>query len=123
MVDRQLKMSGDPGDQNVHRPDRVACPETLDLFSPKAPPHQAHSKTSRDAAIKIAGKAGTLRRLVYDSLVIHGAATDRELQARLDMEGRTERPRRVRVVVMGLVWDSGLKRSHKGRASTVWTAR
>mgnify|MGYP003634513294 CR=1 FL=1 len=79
MVDRQLKMSGDPGDQNVHRPDRVACPETLDLFSPKAPPHQAHSKTSRDAAIKIAGKAGTLRRLVYDSLVIHGAATDRGL--------------------------------------------
>ena len=70
----------DPGDQNVHQTPEPAphCPETLDLFAPLVP-FQRHSPTSYEAAMKIAGKAGTLRRQVYECLLDQGPSTDREL--------------------------------------------
>ena len=110
---------GDAGDQNIHPTTVQRCTETIDLFITQEP-HQAHSATSRAAALGIAGKAGTLRRLVYDCLVTHGPATDREMQSRLSMAGSTQRPRRVRLVQLGLVKDSGKQRKHEGRSATVW---
>ncbi len=86
-------------------------------------PYQRHSPTSRAAAADIAGRAGTLRRLVYDHLEARGetGATDPELQTVTNMGGSTQRPRRVRLVEMGLVRDSGRTRpSPSGRQCAVW---
>ena len=110
----------DPGEQEKGPSKRVErCSETIDLFGDSIP-YQSHSLPSLEAALGIAGNAGTLRRLVYDRLIEHGPATDREMQHHLGMAGSTQRPRRVRLVELGLVRDSGKKRRHEGRASTVW---
>ena len=88
-------------------------------------PHQAHSETSRAAAVEIAGKAGTLRRIVYDYLTMRGehGATDAEMQEALDMAGSTQRPRRVRLCELFLVEDSGRTRAgESGRSAVVWVA-
>lgn len=88
-------------------------------------PYQAHSDTSRDAAEAIAGKANTLRRLVYEFIKECGShgATDIECQRELGLDGSTQRPRRVRLVQLGLIEDSGETRSSpSGRQSVVWRA-
>ena len=89
------------------------------------PPSQAHSQTSLDAALEIAGVAGTLRRRVYDLLLESEAgATDEEMQMILDLGGNTLRPRRIELVTADLVYDSGETRKTKsGRKATVWRAR
>jgi hypothetical protein len=49
-------------------------------------------------------------------------ATDQELQRLCRLSGDTERPRRVRLVELGLVEDSGqTRRGASGRKATVWT--
>ncbi len=94
------------------------------LFDP-APKFQAHSNTSKDAAAKIETKARTLRGTVYSFLKISNlyGATDEELQTVLGMNPNTERPRRIELVELGLVKDSGRKRDTKsGRKAVVWVA-
>ena len=63
-------------------------PDPLDdLFSNVLPyaksldPHH----TSRDAALRLAPKAGTIRRLILDELIAHGPATRKELAANLGL--------------------------------------
>jgi len=90
------------------------------LFDPQ--PYQKHSATSREAAEHIAGSANTLRKKVYDYLRSEPeGATDMEMQVVLGMDGSTQRPRRVKLVELGLVRDSGrTKKSSSGRTVTVW---
>jgi hypothetical protein len=87
------------------------------------PPFQAHSETSRMAAIHTLPKAGTQRRRVFD--YIRGreeyGATDEEIQLVLQMSGNTERPRRVELWNAGLIRDSGEKRrGSSGLMAVVW---
>lgn len=87
-------------------------------------PFQPHSDTSKEAAAALEGSE-TLRALVYKAITSSGARgmTDTEVQAELGLSGSTERPRRVRLVQLGLVRDSGNRRaSEAGRQCTVWVA-
>lgn len=95
----------------------------LDLFTDYAPPCQAHSPTSRDAAQAIEPRTETLRRAVLDYIRRCGdeGATDEQVQDALAMSGSTQRPRRVELQEMGLVIDSGKTRPTKsGRKAVVW---
>lgn len=86
------------------------------------PPAQRHSDTSVEAAHAIESTAATLRgkvmRLLQD---FSSGMTDEEIQEALGMNPSTERPRRVELVVMGLVEDSGVRKlTHSGRRAVVW---
>ena len=85
-------------------------------------PCQPHSETSRAAADAL-GDATTLRRAVYEALVEHGPMTDEQLQDALVMNPSTERPRRVELVGLGLVADSGKRgRTRAGCVAVLWSA-
>jgi len=89
------------------------------------PPHQRHSSTSRAAAIQMLPTAGTKRRLVYDLLLEWAkyGGTDEQIQVALQMPGNVQRPRRIELVAVGLVRDSGRTRKTKsGRQATIWVA-
>jgi hypothetical protein len=90
------------------------------LELPKA---QEHSETSKDAARNIESKAATLRKLVHLFLLGKGevGATDEEMQHALDMQGSTQRPRRIELCERGLVIDSGrTQETRSGRRATIW---
>lgn len=93
------------------------------LFNPHNPPFQRHSRTSQDAAGKVESFAETLRGRVLRWLqerAEHGA-TDEEGIDTLLIPASTYRPRRVELVAMGLVKDSGQTRPTKtNRQATVW---
>ena len=89
------------------------------------PPFQAHSGTSRAAAIAMYCKAGTKRARVLDQISRSwlGGCTDEEGMRHLRMNPNTYRPRRVELVRMGLVKDSGIRRpTLSGEQAVVWTA-
>lgn len=81
-----------------------------------------HPDTAHEAARMILPRSGTLRRRVYDYISSCGlwGATDDEIQHRLNMEGNTERPRRVELVDLDLIKDSGRRRVSRGRNRIVW---
>ena len=87
-------------------------------------PFPRHSDTSKAAAAALRGSQ-TLRALVYKAIASSGGhgMTDSEVQAHLGLSGSTQRPRRVRLVELGFVRDSGNRRASKtGRLCTVWIA-
>ena len=90
----------------------------LGLFAP----HQSHSPTSKASAAEIVSSTATLRQKVYDYLKsCPGGATDREMQDALEMDGSTQRPRRVRLVELKQVRDSGrTSKTASGRSAVVW---
>lgn len=97
---------------------------TFDLFNPP-PPYQPHSDTSEAAAGEIVKDAKGLRLAVYREIASCGSwgATDEEIQTALDMNPSTQRLRRVELVRMGMVKDSGLTRNTRsGRRAAVWEA-
>ena len=101
-----------------------AQPFQFGLFDAR-PPAQAASRTSVQAAERIREDAGTLRGRVLAYLRGAGArgGTDEEIQAALDMNPSTERPRRGELVEAGFVIDSGSTRpTRSGRQATVWLA-
>ena len=86
-------------------------------------PFQKHSKTSREAAVSIAGKAASFKQKVYGAFLVAGALglTDEECSTRLLLDPNTQRPRRVSLVEDGMVVDSGERRlTRGGRMATVW---
>jgi hypothetical protein len=84
-------------------------------------PYRRRSETSRAAAESIEPVGCGLRARVLNALRAWGPMTDSELQERLEMDPSTQRPRRVELVRMGLVRDSGARRpTSSGRAATVW---
>ena len=96
-----------------------------DLFNRIEPPAQRHSRTSIAAAEQIEPRSETLRRAVLDYLRQCGenGATDEQMQESLAMNPSTQRPRRIELVELGLVRDSGrtgLTRS--GRKAVLWVA-
>lgn len=87
------------------------------------PPHVSGSTTSREAAHRIESVANTLRGQVFRAICAE-PGTDEELQNRLAMRPNTQRPRRVELVALDLVVDSGKTRAGvSGRSATVWQQR
>ncbi len=94
-----------------------------DLFPP--PPAQVHSATSWHASYAIEPKADTLRRVVLEYIRSRGpaGATDEEGIDATGIPASTYRPRRVELLVPGLVIDSGRTRlTRSRRKAVVWTA-
>ena len=86
-------------------------------------PYQGHSTTSERAAQEIAGRAGSWRYMVLVCIQIHGPCSDDFIQRELAMNASTQRPRRIELVKLGLVRDSGLQgKTRSGRACTLWCA-
>lgn len=80
-------------------------------------------ETSRVAAGRIAGHAGTLRAAVLSMLRERGehGATDQEIQDALQLPSNTEIPRRWELVNAGAVVASGRKRKTRSNCpATVW---
>jgi len=86
------------------------------------------SETSREAAVRAPVK--TSRRKVLEAFgrranwmtgLLIEDLTDEEIQTRTGMNPSTERPRRVELVEMGLIEDSGVRRrTSSGRSAVVW---
>jgi transcription initiation factor IIE alpha subunit len=84
---------------------------------------QEHSDTSREAAALIEPKRPTLRARVLKAIKRYGALTDEEIQTETGLNPSTVRPRRIELVEMGLVRDSGRRReTRSGRRAVVWEA-
>lgn len=94
------------------------------------PPHQAHSRTSREAALAIKDEVNDLQYRVYLVLVDAGkrGLIDEELIEHFSRHGGQEeankiRPRRIELRDLGFVKDSGRERkTSKNRPATVWVA-
>lgn len=81
------------------------------------------SDTMRSAAGLALPRTGTWRRKVLQAFVHYesGGLTDDEVQEFLNMNPSTERPRRIELVEMGWLADSGLRRrTQGGREAVVW---
>ena len=86
-------------------------------------PYQGHSTASERAAQEIAGTVDTLRRRVMSFIQLNGPSSDDEIQQALSINPSTQRPRRIELVKLGLVRDSGLQgKTRSGRACTLWVA-
>ncbi len=89
-------------------------------------PYVAHSEPSREAAADSLPRACRDRERVLEAIRAEGdlGLTDEELQTMLGLAGNTERPRRRELQQLGLIRDSGRRRSPApGRIrATVWTA-
>jgi len=88
-------------------------------------PHQTHSATSAEAAERAEPRAGTDQALILAALRFAGdyGGTDEEMQNALGMNPSTQRPRRIELVSVGLVVDSGETRpTRSGRRAVVWRA-
>ncbi len=89
-------------------------------------PFQAHSPTSRRAAVEGESAAETQRKRVLMFLqdIGESGATDEEMQLGLGMVGNTQRPRRVELFRADLICDSGRTRpTRSGRLAVVWMAK
>lgn len=83
-----------------------------------------HGDTPNAAASNVFLKTGQARRRVLEALVyVLKTATDEELQDWLCMSQNTQRPRRVELVQLGYVEDSGERRKVKsGSNAVLWRA-
>lgn len=86
-------------------------------------PFVGGSDTSEMAA-RMLENPRTKRDRVYAVIVYHaGGITDETIAARTGMQLNTVRPRRVELVQMGLVRDSGMRRNTRSkRAAVLWVA-
>ena len=92
-------------------------------FRPFAP--FSEPGTSREAADSVRQVAAGLEAAVLELLraVAPAGLTDAEIEARTGLGPNTARPRRVGLVLKGLVRDSGQRRlTPSGRAARVWVA-
>ena len=84
-------------------------------------PYQSHSATSRAAAEAIKPRLNALQARVYAYIKATGGCTDEEIIDAAKMSPSTIRPRRIELVDMGLVEDSGsTKHTRSGRSATIW---
>ena len=92
------------------------------------PPYQRHSLTSLEAALSMQPHLHRMEKqilnLITDSIILEEGNkedgwTDDELIRQFDTQ--SARPRRIRLVQLGLLKDSGLTRKTRtGRKATVW---
>ena len=90
------------------------------------PPFQSHSITSIDAAIAIEPRVASLRDQVYAFIAKCGAegATDDEIQAALQINPSTQRPRRIELANKGKIKRTETTRkTRSGRSAVVWVVR
>ena len=98
---------------------------TLELQSPSAPGIKlgfgAHS-TSVIAAAVVLPKSGTQRsKVLYAVAESEDGMTDAEIALDLSMEGNSVRPRRLELIEMGWLVDSGRRRASAGHGEgIVW---
>ena len=85
-------------------------------------PAQGHSPTSIAAAEGIEESIGRLQRRVFTILREHPSGlTDEQMQSMLMMPPSTQRPRRIQLMHLGIVTDSGRTRPFRsGRPGVVW---
>lgn len=97
--------------------DRPAGP----LFAQRAPSVNG-SITSAQAADRMDAKTlNDLQRQVLEYLRARpDGATDEEIQAGLQMNPSTERPRRIELARRGLVIEAGTRKTASGRNASVW---
>lgn len=93
----------------------------------QAPPMLPHNgtATSKLAARSMRSHAAAQQHRVLECLRQAGDAglTDEEIQAALDLSGNSERPRRAKLVELGLVENAGVMRLTKSsHPATVWRA-
>ena len=85
-----------------------------------------HPKTSRDAAYRAKQRSGTQREkvLLFLESRYPDGFTDEELQDMIGMAANTQRPRRVELVEMEWVEDSGeIRKTRSGLDAIVWRYR
>ena len=93
-------------------------------------PYVRNSETSKAAAQAVKPSAETLRQRLLACLRLHpDGMTDEEMQDALQMQGSTQRPRRIELVNMGMVepsetaWrDPVTRKTRSGRLAQVWVA-
>jgi predicted ArsR family transcriptional regulator len=83
-------------------------------------PYQAHSETSRGAAQAIAGKAKSLRELVFEALTVK-PMTDEQIATCLNLNPSTARPRRVELQRAGRIREHSRALTSSGRSAVVWS--
>lgn len=87
-------------------------------------PYQKHSPTSFQAALDFEDRALPARHRVFLAVKSLGGATDEEVQDATDMNPNTQRPRRIELVIAGLVEDSGqTRKTRSGTQAVVWVAK
>ena len=91
-------------------------------IDPARVPAAKNRPTSVAAAARIEPAVGGLEKRVLQAIVDSPAGlTDEQLQQRLHLKGNTQRPRRVRLLELGLVRDSGERReTESGGSAVVW---
>ena len=96
------------------------------VFEPRPAPRQAHSPTSRAAAIAAEPTAGTKRAMLLAFLRGRGAqgATDEEMQLEVPMAPNTQRPRRVELIEGRHIANSyRTRKTIGGLDAVVWIAK
>jgi len=96
------------------------------VFEPRPAPWQAHSKTSRAAAIAAEPTAGTKRAMLLAFLRgrAEQGATDEEMQLEVPMAANTQRPRRVELIEGRHITNSGrTRKTIGGQEAVVWIAK
>ena len=77
--------------------------------------------TSAAARVSLCGRAGTMRRAVYEMIRREGPLDDKAIQAGLGMAGSTERPRRRELQQAGLIEPApGTGRTVRWRVTADW---
>lgn len=85
------------------------------------PPHNG-TVTSQAAAASVHGSVTELRERVFRYIKEQGwaGATDQEVQEALQMDGNTQRPRRVELANERRIVRHGTRKTKSGRGATVW---
>lgn len=112
---------GELPDPPAKRTNRKPRPSFVDPAG--RPPAQRHSETSVAAAEAVAPLAKTYRAMVCEVIREAGAAgmTDEEIIDATGLPPSTARPRRIELVGLGMVRDSGTTRkTRSGRKAAVW---
>lgn len=88
------------------------------------PPAVRTSPTSVAAAESVRPKLSRLRQIVLDYIrSCPDGCTDEQIIDAVNLGPNTPRPRRIELVRMGLVYDSGLTaRTRSGREAVLWQA-
>ena len=98
----------------------MRCPHCHEEF----PLHVKHSRTSKAAGeARVFAMTGARARIMAWLMKQPLGGTDEEIAKALALNPSTERPRRVELVAMGQVSDTGETReTESGTAATVWAA-
>ena len=93
----------------------------IDFKATELPPHQRHSRTSRESAAAVAPKFSERMHQLLGRFAIQGM-TDLEGQQQTKILGDSYRPMRVTLTKLGYLEDSGnTKPTESGRKAVIWT--